>query len=50
VFKLGESPLEVAVAGPLQGNSIKGGFTVNSKDRKLGEGTFSIKKEPPARR
>jgi len=50
VFKLGENPLEANVSGPLKGKTIDGSFSVVSKGQKLGEGTFSITKEAPAKR
>ncbi len=45
-FQLGENPLEVLVTGPLQGKTITGTFTVSAKGQKLGDGTFTITKEP----
>jgi hypothetical protein len=50
VFKLGENPLEVEVTGPLKANTITGSFSVSSKGQKIGEGTFSIVKELPAKK
>ncbi len=50
VFKLGENPLEADVTGPLKGKTIDGSFSVVSKGQKLGEGTFSITKEPAPKR
>jgi len=49
VFKLGENPLEANVTGPLKGKTIEGSFSVVSKGQKMGEGTFSITKETPAK-
>ncbi len=49
-FKFGESPLEANVSGPLKGITIAGTFAVNTKDQKMGEGTFSITKVPAARK
>lgn len=46
VFKLGETPLQAVVTGPLKGKTIQGTFTVLSKGQKMGEGTFSITKDP----
>mgnify|MGYP007042371977 FL=1 len=46
-FKLGENPLEAVVTGPLKGKTIEGTFAVVSKGQKMGEGTFTITKEPP---
>jgi hypothetical protein len=46
VFKLGETPLEAQVRGPLKDRTIQGTFTVISKGEKMGEGTFSIAKSP----
>jgi len=46
LFKFGESPLEVRVTGPMKGRSIEGTFTVASKGKPLGEGTFAITKGP----
>ena len=48
VFKLGESPVEADVSGPLKGRKIEGTFFVISKGEKIGEGTFSITKDAPA--
>jgi len=45
-FKLGENPLEVLVSGPLKGKTIQGTFVVSAKGQTLGEGTFSIAKDP----
>ena len=50
VFKLGESPLEADVTGPLKGRTIEGSFSVTAKGQKLGDGTFSITKEAPSRK
>ncbi|HYK88754.1 MAG TPA: hypothetical protein VE398_08290, partial [Acidobacteriota bacterium] len=49
VFKFGETPLEAKVNGPVRGRTIEGTFSVNSKGQKMGEGTFSITKEPTAK-
>jgi hypothetical protein len=49
VFKLGENPLEAAVSGPLKGRSIEGTFSVTSKGQKVGDGTFSVTKDVPAK-
>ena len=46
IFKLGENPLEAVVTGPLKGKTIQGTFSMMSKGAKIGEGTFSITKEP----
>lgn len=50
VFMLGENPLEAEVTGPLKANTIAGSFLVSSKGQKIGEGTFSIAKEAPAKK
>jgi len=49
VFKLGENPLEIHVTGPLKGKTIDGTFSVTSKGQKMGDGTFVISKNPPAK-
>jgi hypothetical protein len=46
VFKLGENPLQAIVTGPLKGKIIQGTFSMMAKGEKIGEGTFSITKEP----
>jgi hypothetical protein len=46
VFKLGENPLQAIVTGPLKGKTIQGTFSMMAKGEKIGEGTFSITKEP----
>src|SRR5262249_16413030 len=46
IFKLGESPLEAVITGPLKGKTIEGTFSIMAKGQKIGEGTFSITKEP----
>lgn len=46
IFKLGDNPLEATVAGPLKGRTIQGTFSVTAKGQKIGEGTFSITKNP----
>jgi hypothetical protein len=38
--------LEVLVSGPLKGKTIQGTFVVSAKGQTLGEGTFSIAKDP----
>jgi len=45
VFKLGETPIEVHITGPLKDSAIQGTFTASSKGQELGEGTFSITKK-----
>lgn len=47
-FKLGEAPTEAAVNGPVAGRAIAGTFTVTTNGQKIGDGTFSIKKESAA--
>ena len=49
VFKLGESPLEASVTGPMKGKTIEGNFLVISKGEKIGQGTFSITKDVPGK-
>ncbi len=44
-FKLGETPLEVRISGPMKARTIAGTFTVYSKGQKMGDGTFSVTKE-----
>ncbi len=46
IFKLGENPLEAQVSGPLKGKTITGNFVVLSKGQKMGDGTFTITKNP----
>jgi hypothetical protein len=45
VFKLGETPIEVQITGPLKGSAIQGTFTASTKGQELGQGTFSITKK-----
>ena len=49
IFKLGESPLEASVSGPMKGKKIEGNFLVISKGEKIGQGTFSITKDVPTK-
>jgi hypothetical protein len=49
-FKLGENPTEAAVTGPVTGRTIAGTFSVTTGGQKIGEGSFSIKKESAAAR
>jgi len=49
-FKLGESPLEVRVSGPLKGKTIEGIFEALSKGKKIGEGSFSVTRQPAPKR
>ena len=48
-FKLGETPLQAIVTGPLKGRKIEGGFSVIAKGQKMGDGTFSITKKASSR-
>ena len=45
-FKLGETLLQAVITGPLKGKTIDGTFAMMAKGQKIGEGTFSIAKEP----
>jgi hypothetical protein len=45
-FKLGENPLQATVTGPLKGKTIDGTFSIMAQGQKIGQGTFSITKEP----
>lgn len=45
IFKLGETPIEVRITGPLKGTAIQGTFTATSKGQELGQGVFSITKK-----
>ena len=45
-FKLGETPTVAAVTGPLAGRKISGTFSVTTNGQKMGDGTFSVTKEP----
>ncbi len=46
IFRLGEGALETQVSGPLRGKTIQGTFAVLAKGQKMGEGTFTITKNP----
>jgi hypothetical protein len=45
-FKLGETLLQAVITGPLKGKTIDGTFALMSNGQKIGEGTFTIAKEP----